>query len=115
MGTTFKDIEKAMTGILNDRQITEEEQEKLDISVQYPTIVDPEVDLMVSTKIYERDQGSDRYGPPLTREQTRELFAMSKDAILGNDLRIDPDHDTYTPEEVQDLINCVYDKTQKEE
>lgn len=75
LGTTFKDVEKAMEGILKERQITEEQREILEEEF-IPEKFDPEVTFLANKDAADikKTSGYSTY----SREDVNRLMAASK-------------------------------------
>lgn len=85
LGCTFKDIEKAMNAVLKERQITEAEEEQLELEELAPDKFDLELDF----KVNKHASNVKKYDGPvyLTREDVARLMAASNREV-----------DTYEPD-----------------
>lgn len=77
LGTSFKDVERAMTAILKERQLTESQQEMLELEEEVPEKFDPDFEFAINKHASDRHQKSSNYGHP-TREQVAAWLAASE-------------------------------------
>jgi hypothetical protein len=54
LGTTFKDVEKTMVGIINERQLTEEQQEQLELEKSNPEKFDAEFEFKLNKTVSDK-------------------------------------------------------------
>jgi len=106
LGTTFKDIERAMDAIIKERQLTPDQEEEIELRESYPekyeTEFDPEVTFKVNKKAADpRPVGGYR---TYTREEVAELLA-AKEAPYEPPPPMDhSNYRTYSREEVAVLM-----------
>jgi hypothetical protein len=91
-GASFKDVEKAMISIINERQITEEEQELLDLEAQVPEKFDHEFQFKLKNEVSDKKKET-RYRT-YTREEVAALMAASKAPTVS---KSEPPPDRYPP------------------
>jgi hypothetical protein len=80
LGCTFKDIEKTMIAVIQERQITEAQAEQLELEEMAPEKFDPEVTFRVNREASNVVKKS-VYGT-YTKEQVAKLLAASKAPIV---------------------------------
>lgn len=116
LGTTFKDIERAMRAIIDERQLTTEQQEELEIRQTMPEKYEPEFDptfeFKLNKKAADPKKGSG-YGT-YTREQVAELLAASNAPCLPPPVREPIEYPTYSREQVQELMRQHYEYLEEE-
>lgn len=104
IGLTFKDIERAMTAVLEERQPTEREQEELELRELAPEKFEPfipQIDRPPAREVSYR---------PMTREECAWLLAQSNKPIEKEPAaETNYNYKTYTREEVQALLRGDYD------
>ena len=76
LGCTHKDVEKIMTGVLKERQVTEAQQDLLDLEEMEPDKFDPEIQFAISKVISATPSKDIRYST-YSREQVAKLMAAS--------------------------------------
>lgn len=101
-GLTFKDIERAMTDVINERQPTEREQEELELRELAPEKFEPYIPQV------EHPRREVTYRNP-TREEVAWLLAQSNKPIEQEPVPEKKDYPTYTREEVAALLRGDYD------
>ncbi len=104
IGLTFKDIERAMTAVLEERQPTEREQEELELRELAPEKFEPFIPQI------DRPQAREISYRPMTREECAWLLAQSNKPIEKEPpVETNKTYRTYTQEEVQALLRGDYD------
>lgn len=76
LGCTHKDVDRAMRAIIDQRQITEEQAEQLELEEMAPEKFDPEV-TFIANKHAADPHKFQTYGEPYTRQQVAMLLAAS--------------------------------------
>lgn len=116
LGTTFKDIERAMEGIIKERRLTPDQEEEIQLRESHPEKYEPEFDHELHFKVNKRAADADKrpaYRHP-TREEVAWLIAQSK-APTEPDSQPEPmNYPTYTPEQVQALLAEHYAYRERE-
>ena len=79
-GSTFKDIERTMESILKERQLSNSEQEMLELEKQAPEKFDLEFDFKINQDASDRKKDT-RY-TTYTREEITDLLAASKAPVI---------------------------------
>jgi hypothetical protein len=103
LGITHKDIEKVMRAVIKERQLSEQEQEIIDLESLAPEKFDLEVEFKVNQ--HAADKKKDYGYRTLSREDVATLLAISasKKTKNNNSLKY-LEYNTYSKEEVQELI-----------
>lgn len=122
LGTTFKDVERAMEAIIKERQLTPAQEEELELRESHPEKYEsdfyPEVEFKVNKKAADHKK-SVGYRT-LTREETAALIAASNAPFEPPPVVERRDYPTYTREQVQELLRDHFsykdeEKRRKEE
>ena len=97
-GLTFKDIDRTMEAVLEERYPTDKELEELELRELAPEKFEPPIPAI--------DRPPKTEGPwrPLTREDVARLMAASKKPVESEPVVTYTDYHTYSPEEVQVLL-----------
>lgn len=106
-GLSFRDIDKTMQNVLSDNQpTTKEQEEREELKRVAPYKLDPDFDFRARKRAtreitYEM----------VTKEEARRLVEASE-RIISHDYEFHHrEYDTYTPEEVAELMGCEYQPT----
>lgn len=103
-GLTFKDIERAMTAVIEERQPTEREQEELELRELAPEKFEPFIPQIDRPPVREVTYRH------ITREECAWLLAQSNKPIEKEPApKPNNNYRTYTREEVQALLRGDYD------
>lgn len=112
LGTTFKDIERAMNAIIDERQLTETQREELELRESHPEkyedqAYDPHVDFIKNQRVAspEKSIGGHR---TLTREECAALIAASSAPFIAPEPVKRASYPTYTREQVEALMTEHY-------
>jgi hypothetical protein len=102
-----------MVSILNERQLTDEDRERLS-EEKSPTIIDPKLDLMLGVKKLTLNQAkkSTGYGT-YSREETRKLLEADNKPVTESNKFLKFDYPTYSRKEASQLV--IEDAEYKEE
>lgn len=122
LGTTFKDVERAMEAIIKERQLTPAQEEEMELRESHPEKYEPEFDAELEFKINKKvaspkkSLGYREY----TREEVAELIAASNAPYVPPEPAPRVDYPTYSREQVQELMREHYayleeEKKRKEE
>lgn len=124
LGTTFKDIERAMNAIIDERQLTETQREELELRKSHPEkyeeeAYDPHVDFIKNKQVASPEKSVGGYRT-LTREECAALIAASNAPFEPPPPVERRDYPTYTREQVEALMRDHYsykdnEKKKKEE
>jgi hypothetical protein len=119
LGCTFKDVERAMEAIVNERQLTPAQEEELELKQTAPQKFDPDLQFKLNKSAASPKREPSRYRT-LTREEVAELLAASNEPIKSTPPLQPIDYLTYSREEVQELMRQHYEylaeeKRRKEE
>ena len=122
LGTTFKDINKAMQSIIDERQITPAQEEELELRESHPekyeSNFDPELEFKINKKAADPKKGGGYR--EYTREEVAELLAASNAPYVAPEPAPRRDYPTYSREQVQALMQEhfayeIEEKRKKEE
>lgn len=106
LGTTFKDVERAMEAVLKERQLTPDQEEELELRESHPEKYEsdfyPEVEFKVNKKAADPVKAVGYR--TLTREETAALIAASNAPFEAPPVVERRDYPTYTREQVQELL-----------
>lgn len=108
LGTTFKDIERAMDAIIKERQLTPAQEEELELRESHPEkyeeeAYDPYLDFKKNKHVASPKKSSSGYRE-LTREECAALIAASNAPFEAPPPIERPNYPTYTREQVQELL-----------
>jgi hypothetical protein len=106
-GLTFKDIERTMVAVLEERYPTEKELEELELRELAPEKFEPPIPAI------DRPPKTDGYFRPLTREETAALLAASNKPVKDEPLPAYTNYHTYSQEEVRFLLQDYKKKSDK--
>lgn len=115
LGTTFKDVEKIMNGIIKEKQLTSSQEEELELREEYPEKFepfDPYVEFKANKKAAD-PVDSNGYGT-YTRDQVAELFAAADKPIERQLVPNSVVYPTLTKEQCQILMAHHYEYEAKE-
>lgn len=98
-GLTFKDIDKAMIAVLEERNPTDREIEELELRELAPEKFEPPI---IAIDRPPKTEGNYR---PLTREETAALLAKSNKPVQSEPIPDKKNYRTYTMEETVALLN----------
>lgn len=122
LGTTFKDVERAMDAVIKERQLTPSQEEELELRESHPEKYEPEFDHELEFKINKKaaDRPKVTGYRHYTREEVAELIAASNAPYEPPPPVERPDYPTYTREQVQELLRDHFsykdeEKRRKEE
>jgi hypothetical protein len=122
LGTTFKDVERAMEAILKERQLTPAQEEELELRKTIPEKFEPEFDPDLEFKINKKaaDHKKESGYRTHTREEVAELLAASKAPCEPTPQIEKTEYPTMTREECERLVREHYEylaeqKKKKEE
>jgi hypothetical protein len=101
-GCTHKDVERAMLSIINERQLTEEQKEQLELEKQAPQKFDPDIEFPIQKKL-SGDFKSMRY-KALSLEETQTLLAANSKPVEEKPKTQNPSYHTYSREEVERMV-----------
>lgn len=91
-----------MIAVINEKQLTEEQEVQLELEGMAPEKFNPEVQFKVNKEQSNVKDRSVRYGPPLTREECAALMAQSQAPIITPVRLVQSDnYPTYSLEDVQ--------------
>lgn len=121
LGTTFKDIERAMDAVIKERQLTPSQEEELELKELVPEkfeSFDPYIEFKLNKKAADPKKNAGGY-KTYTQEEVTELLNAS-DAPYEQPpmLTMPKSYPTYTREQVQELMrehNDYADRNKKEE
>lgn len=103
LGATFRDVERAMDSIINERQLTPSQEEELELRESNPEKFEPKFDAELEFKLNKNI--SSNYVPTgyrvLTREEVAELVAASDAPCEPTPEREPVSYRTYSREEVE--------------
>lgn len=116
LGTTFKDIEKAMDAIIKERQLTPEQKEELELKKSNPEKfeVDLELDFKINKKAADPKK-TDGYRT-YTADEVAELLAVSDAPTKEPEIYVSvKKYGTYTREQVEEFmyIDAAYAESEK--
>lgn len=97
IGISFRDIDKTMKAIIDERKPSKNEEEMLELLESHPEKLYPEIMFSSVKKNF-------RYGPPLTLWETMELFKAGETSIKQESTPLPPYYTTYSKEEVQQMM-----------
>ena len=108
LGTTFKDIERAMNAIIEERQLTPAQEEEIELRESHPEKYeepeyDPYVDFKKNKKVADPVKTVGGYRT-LTREECAALVAASNAPFVAPPPVERMPYPTYTREQVQELM-----------
>ena len=103
LGCTHKDVEKSMLAVVNERQITEEQAEQLELEEMAPEKFDPEITFKVNKHASNVPKDSSSYGA-YTREQVAALLAASKAPCEPSPVLEKTEYPTMSREECERLV-----------
>lgn len=118
LGTTFKDVEKTMVGIINERKLTEEQQEQLELEKTNPEKFDVEFEFKLNKSV--SDKVAAKADFPKYREYTMSevvaLLEASKAGapIVEPELRQPAQYEYMSRELAEQLVNEHYEYLEKE-
>lgn len=113
LGCTHKDIDRAMRSVVDERQITEEQQEMLELEELAPEKFDPEI-TFIANKHAADPHEFQTYGEPYTREQVAALLAASKAPPKVEPTEERMQYPTMTREEAEFLMTDHYAYLERE-
>lgn len=108
LGCTHKDVEKIMTGVLKERQVTEAQQDLLDLEEMAPDKFDPEIQFKVFKHENDEPRETRQYGT-LTREQTARLLSASGIKETPKEERMVNNYDYMPRETAERLVREYYE------
>jgi hypothetical protein len=108
VGASFRDIERTMRGIINERQPSEEEQEMLEIMKSNPEKINP--DVLIYPVFSSKKHDMPRRHNALTMEETRALLELGNKPIAQESSLMQKNYPTYTQEQVQQLMAGTFSK-----
>lgn len=114
LGTTFKDVERAMEAIINERQLTPAQEEELELQQAAPHKFDPDFEFKINKKAASQPK---RYAPAYrtyTREEVAELIAASNAPFIPPPPVERKDYPTYSREQVEQLMREHYEYLARE-
>lgn len=116
LGTTFKDIERAMEAVIKERQLTPAQEEELELRESHPEKYEPEFDPELEFKINKKaaDPVKSTGYRTLTREETAALIAASNAPYEPPAPVERVDYPTYTREQVQELLRDHFSYKEEE-
>lgn len=116
LGTTFKDVERAMEAVIKERQLTPSQEEELELRESHPEKYEsdfyPEVEFKVNKQAADTKKSSGYR--TLTREEVAALIAASNAPIQSPPIVERQDYPTYTREQVQELMRDHYSYKEEE-
>lgn len=113
LGCTFKDVERAMMGIIDDRNVTEAQKERLELEELAPDKFDPEIAFIVNKPIPAIPAKEIRY-TTYTKEQVAWLMAASKAPPVQEEVEPSYDYGSLPRERVEELVREHYEYKQRE-
>lgn len=104
LGCTHKDVEQTMRSILDERQLSEEQIEKLELETMAPEKFDPEITFKINKKA--SNISKDTHYSTYTKEQVMSLLAASNAPYIKEE-RVDcsSEYGTLSREECERLIS----------
>jgi hypothetical protein len=116
LGTTFKDVERAMLAVINEKQLTPDQQEELELRKAVPEKYEPEFDPDLEFKINKKaaDPKRETGYRTLTREECAALIAASNAPFEPPPPVERKDYPTYTREQVQELMKDHFEYKNRE-
>ena len=90
-----------MLGIINEKQITEEQAVQLELEELAPEKFDPEFEFKINQEY--TDTPRETYYRPLTREETAALFKKGNTPVTSDDY-IEPNNYDFLPREVAERL-----------
>lgn len=107
LGTTFKDIDRVMRAILEERQLTSDQQEELEIRKtmpeKYEPDFDPAIEFIVNKKAADPKKSGIQY-TNYTREEVAELINAPEVTFVEPAPIQSRNYPTYSREQVQELM-----------
>jgi hypothetical protein len=114
LGTTFKDVERAMEAVINERQLTEYQQEILELQEQAPEKFDLEFDFKLNKSASDRHVKTSQYRT-YTQEEVAELMRASFDKPKEEVPKSTPiDYEPMDRETAERLVREHYEYKERE-
>ena len=119
LGTTYKDIVKAMMSVINEKQLTPEQEEEQELRETYPEKYEPEFDPLIEFKVNKHAADPSRKkGNPYreyTREEVADLIAASESEWIPPEKpAARQDYPTYSREQVESFMRDHYEYLERE-
>lgn len=106
LGTTFKDVERAMEAIIKEKQLTPEQREEAELRKSHPEKYEPEFDADFEFKVNKKAADAPKTSGYRTysREEVAELIAASKAPTPPPTPIERSSYPTYSKEQVRELL-----------
>lgn len=125
LGTTFKDVVNAMMAVINERQLTPDQKEEVELRETYPQkyerTFDPTIEFKVNKHAADPSRKKGSGYREYTREEVAELVAASNAPFIPYEpITNKEDYPTYSREQVESFMRqhneyIANEKKQKEE
>jgi hypothetical protein len=106
LGCTHKDVERAMISVINERILTEEQKEQLELEKHAPQKFDPDIEFPIQKKLNGNFKQS-QYRT-LTLEETQALLATNNKPVEEKPKTQSTNYHTYSREEVERMVREHY-------
>lgn len=116
LGTTFKDVEKAMEGVIKERQLTPDQEEEIELRESHPEKYEgefyPEVTFKKNQSAADRpkESGYSTY----SREEIAELMAASAKEYVPSEPELMGDYPTYSRAQIEQWMTEHWEHIEKQ-
>ena len=116
LGTTFKDIDKAMQSIIAERQLTPDQQEELELRDTHPEKWVPIADLELEFKVNKHVADPVKTSPyrEYTREEVAALVSATHEPYVPVEYFEPTNYTTYSRDFVEQLVREHYEYLENE-